>query len=493
MSDFCYTNNCNFNFNHKFENKYALPLESIEVLEDVCFHVVDRNGKTIYYSKGCENIEGYKKKEIIGKHVNEIYRTAEDKPLDKETSMQLKVLNSSKPVKNKPIIYKTLKNRKIHVISSTYPIICNNKAVGVICVFKDISQMVNLSKMIEILQNDLDKKRKTNSKNGTIYYFNDIVGSSYAIKNIVKISKKVALNECPILLWGETGTGKELFAQSIHNYSLFSDGPFVPVNCSAIPETLLESILFGTKKGAFTGAQEKTGLFEKAQNGTLFLDEINSMSMALQSKLLRVLENKTIRKVGSNEEIPINTRIISAANTSPKEAINNNDLRPDLYYRLAVVSLRIPPLRDRMEDLHVLIKHFIKTNNKAMNKNVKNISKEAYKILKKYNWPGNIRQLKHAIDYAMNVIEVNKPIIELKHLPKYITGKPCKQKIKTESNNSQKDNYKDTLRKIEKNIITKELKRNDYNISATSRDLGISRQSLQYRIKTLNIDIKTSY
>ncbi len=483
MTDSIQNKTCDLNFDLNNINEYSLPLDAVELLEDMCIHVIDKNGKIIYYSKGCEKIEKCKRDEVLGKQFHEVYN------LNEETSMQLKVLKTGNPVIDRHVIYKSSNNDNIDVISSTYPIKKNEEIVAAICVYRNITQIINMSETIKVLQKDIDAQKRLNNRNGTTYYFDDIIASSNKMSELIKLAKKVAVNNCPILLKGETGTGKELFAQSIHNYSSVQDGSFVPINCSAIPENLLESILFGTEKGAYTGAQEKIGLFEKAKNGTLFLDEINSMSMTLQAKLLRVLETKTIRKVGSNQEIKINTRIISATNEDPVEAINNNNLRSDLFYRLAVVTLEIPPLRNRMDDLPDLIKYFIHANNKIMGKKVNNISSKAFDILSSYHWPGNVRQLKHAIDYCMNIINRNEKIIETHHLPEYLVHNANDKMIEKWSKDYEKGNYKKTLEDIERKMIINELKRNDLCMSKAAKKLGVSRQSLRYTIKKLGINI----
>lgn len=476
------------NLNNKDIYEYELPLKSIEVIEDFCIHIVDRQGYTIHYSKGCENIEGYSKEDVFGKHIGDIYKINEYTKLNSNNSMLLKVLKTGEAIKDQHMTYMTSTGKTVDIITSTYPIYSKNDIVAAISVFKDMTELKHLSKTIMSLQKELITQKKLDNKNGTQYYFDDIIGSSIAMSTTIKMAKKICESHHPKLLIGETGTGKELFAQSMHNYSSLSNGPFVAINCGAIPETLLESILFGTTKGAFTGATDKPGLFEEAQNGTLFLDEINSMGLSLQSKLLRALETKTIRRVGSNEQVSIDAQIISATNVNPIEAIRKKQFRPDLYYRLAVLTLEIPPLCNRLEDIDELVVNFIEINNKIMAKKIQRISGEALKLLKSFRWPGNVRQLRHAIDYAMNVAEVNDVIISPKHLPQYIIENSKTKKIFNTGISYKTCDLKETLKEIEKNIITQEIEDNDNNLSQTARKLGISRQHLHYRLKVLNID-----
>lgn len=468
-------------------NETDFPLRSIEVLEDICIHVIDKDGRTIHYSKGCEQIEHYKKGDILGKHISETYMLNEKNDLDDESSLALNVLKTGKPVKDKHMKYLTKKGKVINVISSGYPILIENKIAGAICVFKDVSQIMEMASTIEKLQDVILLQKKNEVKNGTQFHFRDIIGKSSEIKTAIDMAKKIAISSSPVLIIGETGSGKELFAQGIHNYSSVSNGPFVAINCSAIPETLLESILFGTSKGAFTGATDKPGIFEEAQNGTLFLDELNSMSLSLQSKLLRVLETKKIRKIGSNYEMSVNARIISATNIDPVEAVKKNQFRSDLYYRLAVLTLEVPPLRKRIDDIEELSTSFIESNNKIMGKCVQGISDDTIKLLKNYEWPGNVRQLKHAIDYSMSVSEINEVFINPEHLPAYIVKDKRNIEIYNLRENFNGNNLKETMLEIERNIIIEEVRRNNGNLSQSAKKLGISRQHLQYRLKVLEI------
>lgn len=466
------------------DNPIELPLKIIEILEDICIQVVDNKGCTIYYSKGCEIIEQYKREDILGKNIRDTYRLDENIELNSDNSVMLGVLQTGKPIINEVMRYITQKGKLVNVITSAYPIFSDNRISGAIAVFKDMSQIIEMSSAITQLQNDLLLQKKIQTKNGTQFHFGDIIGSSAIIKSTIDMAKKISVSSSPILIVGATGTGKELFAQSIHNYGPVSNGSFVAINCSSIPETLLESILFGTTKGAFTGAYDTIGLFEQAKNGTLFLDELNSTSLAFQASLLRVLETNKIRRVGGNKDIPVNGRIISATNIDPIEAIKKVQLRSDLYYRLSALTLEIPTLAMRLEDIDELVISFIRTNNKIMRKNIHGISDEAFKLLNNFNWPGNVRQLKHCIDYAMNMTEMTDLLITSKHLPKYIVNNSKKKVI---NRICKSKNLKETLHDIERKIIIDEIKNNNGNFSKSAKNLGISRQNLQYRLRVLNI------
>jgi len=467
---------------HSLRKDSPLLARFIDLL-DVCIQAVDKNGNTIFYSKGVERLENFTEKDVIGRPISEVYTIDGKHKLDEKNSMLLKALSTGQPIKNQHMTFFVSGNKKVDVITSVYPIFAGKEIVGAVAVFRDITQAKQMSEKIIELQKSLYQQK--NNSNGTQYCFDNITGPGKTMQDTINIAKKVALNFSPILIQGETGTGKELFAQSIHNASPLSKGPFVAVNCAAIPETLLESVLFGTSKGAFTGAIEKPGLFEEAQEGTLFLDEINSMDMHLQTKLLRVLQTKTAMRVGSNKSIPVNARIISAINMDPNEALEKGLLRSDIYYRLSVVSLVIPPLRERTDCLLALTNHFIKQNNRIMGKKVNSLSKEVTSLFEKYNWPGNVRELEHAVEHAMNLAEDQETGIQFHHLPPYLKNKFSDQKSFPKDISVK--NLKHTLLKYEKEIIASRLHTNQGNISQTAKELYVSRQYLQYRIKRLKI------
>ncbi|HKL10945.1 MAG TPA: sigma 54-interacting transcriptional regulator [Clostridia bacterium] len=463
----------------------TLSIEEIENVEDICIHIVDSESRTICYSKGCEKIEGQKKENIIGKTIDELY-TFNENTFNPHGSIQLKVLQTGKVMKNNRVKYKTSENKEIEVISSTYPVFSKDKSKveAAICVFRDIGDHIKMANTIQKLESDL---AATKRKNGTIYEFRDIIGSSNKIKECIRLAKKASENTAPVLIVGATGSGKEVFAQSIHNESRLSKGPFVALNCSAIPDNLLESTLFGTCKGAFTGATETKGLFELAKDGTLFLDEINSMNLKLQSKLLRVIENKLIRKVGGNEQLPINARIISATNQNPLKAIEQKEIRADLYYRLAVISLNLPILNERKGDIPELVNLFIANHSNVFGKNINEISKDALDILLKHNWPGNVRELKHIIDQSLYMSDIKDTRIEPNHLPVYIVETNPNKNNATQHLDISNNTLKEKLNCIERQLIIDEFNKCNENVSKTARNLGLTRQNLQHKLKAYDI------
>ena len=288
-----------------------------------------------------------------------------------------------------------------------------------------------------------------------------------------------------ILIQGESGTGKELVARAIHESSAGKNNPFMEINCAALPESLLESELFGHEKGAFTDAKNrKKGLFELAESGTIFLDEIGEMGITLQSRLLRVIENKTFRRVGGVKDLTINTRIISATNRDLKEEISKGNFRNDLYYRLQVIPILLPPLRDRTEDIPLLANHFIRIFNKEFKKEIQPIGKGVTKLLKNYFWPGNVRELKNIIERAVLLDAESEIMID--HLP---------SEIKNESSGGTEDKssisidklYPLSMKDMEKLLIAKTLEKTNGNKSESSRILGISRQTLRDKVKLYDV------
>jgi arginine utilization regulatory protein len=321
-----------------------------------------------------------------------------------------------------------------------------------------------------------------------------VVAVSSKMKRIISEARRIACRNSPVLIVGETGTGKEIFAQGIHNASLYSKGPFIPINCAAIPDTLLESVFFGTVKGAFTGAADMPGLFEQAEDGTLFLDEINSMPFSLQAKLLRVLQDKLVRRLGSKVEMPINCRIISATNIDPIAAVRDQVIRSDLFFRLAAVTINIPPLRERIDDIKILVMHFINNYNVKFGLFIKDISDELLHLFEQYHWPGNVRELENFIHGAMNFVENGDDMLRLHHLPECFRERLFNKKHFQNNNNNNiniKNTLQNTLLEIEKNLIKNILTKNKGNITKTAQELGISRQNLHYKLKTLGVENKT--
>ena len=326
-----------------------------------------------------------------------------------------------------------------------------------------------------------------------------IIGESPEIKNLIEAIRKIARSSTiTTLINGESGTGKELVARLIYNLSNYSHQPFVDINCGAIPETLLEPELFGYEKGAFTGAQvRKPGLFELAEGGTIFLDEIGNTSANFQSKLLKAVENKRFRRIGGVEEVNISTRIIAATNVDLLEASRLGNFREDLYYRLNVCQVMVPPLRDRGDDILVLAHHFVTRFNSEYSRNIKGLTPDAEELMLNYRWPGNVRQLKNAMERA--VLIDSDEWIEAEDLPIHSE----RSRVSIEKNTNQaavpiKGEFLEfeipdegiSLEKIEKNLLLSALKKANGNLSHAARLLKINRGKLRYRLEKLDIDTK---
>lgn len=407
---------------------------------------------------------------IIGKHLLEVYPD-----VTKENSTHFRVLKSGKPIINEKQVLKDFKGQYRVLINSTFPIENQNEIIGTIEVATFSSEYNNNSKSLN--------PHKSKQSQNTVYTLEDIITKAPVFLEIKEKIKKISKSDSSVLIYGDTGTGKELVAQAIHSHSIRKKGPFISVNCSAIPLNLLESTLFGTVKGSYTGAENKKGLFELANRGTLFLDELNSMDISFQSKILKAIEEKRIRRVGGESFINIDLRIISAMNIDPLKATDNNILRKDLYYRLGVVRINLPPLEDRKEDIVLLSDYFIKKYNQKMCKNIIGVSDIVKNIFMDYMWPGNVRELKNAIESAFNL--ATGQIITLTDIPEYIIYNNKKNEFLVEDSLLQKS-LPEQVEKYEKNIILNALS-SSKNITEAAKKLQITRQSLRYKIDKYNI------
>lgn len=314
----------------------------------------------------------------------------------------------------------------------------------------------------------------------------ELFGNSKPMRDLKKLIKLVAATpKTSVLLQGESGTGKELVANAIHNWSFRADKPLIKINCSAIPENLLESELFGYEKGAFTDAKAmKKGIFELANYGTIFLDEISSMQMSIQPKLLRVLETQSFRRIGGTSDIKIDVRIIAATNRNLEDCVEQQTFREDLFYRLKVMVINIPPLRDRRDDILPLSMLFIERNNKEFGKEIKGLAPDAEERLLKYKWPGNVRELKNVIERA--VILCNGELIQSEHLP--LELQESQSRIGPSSQFSYFTSDGDSLEDMERRHIIKVLNKYDGNKSKTARVLNISRSTLREKMKNYGIN-----
>lgn len=452
-----------------------------EILEnlDVGIHVVDSEGKTVFYNSAMGKLERLEPENVIGKSLFEIFPS-----LSVETSTLYKVLKTGKAIVNSVQTYFNYRGQCITTVNTTLPLKRDGKILGAVEIAKDITALREMSEKVIFLQNSTKGKvSRENLSIFTRFTFEDIIGESHAIKKAINIAKKAAATSSTVLIYGETGTGKELFAQSIHNASPRRERPFIAQNCAALPETLLEGILFGTAKGGFTGAVDRPGLFEQADGGTLLLDEINSMGVDLQAKLLRVLQERVVRRVGGTKLIPVDVRIIATTNEDPLESIKRGAMRKDLFYRLGVVYIKIPPLRERKEDILPLTRYFVEKFNEKFDKKVLGISDKVKKIFTEYDWPGNVRELENAIEAAMNMIG-DEDYIDLEHIPFYIAENFCKANGEFDGEQpNQELPLEESVERLEREMILKALREYEGNITKAAEKLKVKRQTLQYKIK----------
>jgi len=371
-----------------------------------------------------------------------------------------------------------LKSKKLDVLYSCAPVLNrNDQFIGVAISLEHIGG----------LQSGLTRhKTKRLVNTARLNNFEDIVGSSHALSSAKELAKQVARSSVSVLLTGESGTGKEMFAQSIHTASEFKNGPFISLNCSAIPRELAESELFGYAKGAFTGALKdgRMGKLEAANGGTIFLDEIGEMPMEVQAKLLRVLETRSLNRVGENKERPISIRVIAATNRDLRQRIEEKEFREDLFYRIAVSNIRLPALRSSREDIPALFQNFIKIYNEAMGKIVEAPSEELLSLLVNYPWKGNIRELRNAAEYCVMMNIGNEPVM-MKHLP----GDMRMALLYPEAEDLELDDPLMTERKsVEESeavLIQKALTLANNKVGEAAKQLGMSRATLYRRIKSL--------
>ncbi len=460
---------------------YKNILDSIITNIDIGIHAVDENGKTIIYNQSMADLEGLSIDEVHGKSILEIFPS-----LTTETSTLLTVLKSKKPIYNQRQTYLNNHGKQITTINSTIPIRLTTAKYGALEIAKDITREKELTERVEYLQHELasidlgDEKLKG-------YTFKNLIGEDDNFVNTIGFAKKAAQSSSTVLLYGETGTGKELLAQSIHNESSRKSKSFIAQNCAALPDTLLEGILFGTAKGSFTGAINRPGLFEQADGGTLLLDEINSMGLQLQAKLLRVLQEGCVRRIGGLSDIPIDVRIIATTNEEPLETVKKGILRKDLYYRLNVISISIPPLRERKNDIALLVEHFIKKYNVRLNKDVWYVSNDVKQAFLSYDWPGNVRELENLIESAMNMIN-KEHIIKPAHFSQDVYKVLFSEKTNRYSLNINNNKSLDEIvEDVEKALIEEAMRDTNGNIAQASRKLGIKRQTLQHKLKKYSL------
>lgn len=455
---------------------YITVLQNILHLLSEGVHVLDKDGNSIIYNDAMAGLEKMDARDVLNKPFEEVFKN-----LDAKDSTLLQALYNKKSTINKDQSYLNKDGKKITTINTTIPVIDNGEVIAAVEVSKDITKIQEMSNTILELRKEIKEPNEVKELKIKKYRFSNLVGKSPNFKAVLNIARKAANSSASVFIYGETGTGKELIAQSIHFDGTRQNKPFLAQNCAALPETLLESILFGTAKGGFTGAVDRAGLFEQANGGTLLLDEINSMPYELQGKLLRVLQEDYIRRVGGSKDIPIDVRIIATVNEPTEALIKQGKLRKDLYYRIKIIPIDVPPLRERREDILILAEQFIDKHNKRYNKNIWMLSDKAKEKLLSYNYPGNVRELENIIMAAISMID-DENVLTDKHI------------LIDDANNTVKIDYEflelgveKYLENLEKEIIKNTLNTYQYNITKSAEHLKIKRQTLQHKIKKYNL------
>jgi PAS domain S-box-containing protein len=439
------------------ENQTKIILDSIA---DGVF-TVDSNLKVTSFNRSAEKITGIKREEAIGRYCWEVFRASicENRCALKHT------MNTGHPVSNQSIYIVNLHGERIPVSISTALLRSEqDQVIGGVETFRDLS-------VVEELRKELTRRHS----------FQDIISKNKEMRRLFGILEQVSESDATILLEGESGTGKELFAKAIHALSPRKTGPLMTINCGSLPDTLLESELFGYEKGAHSTAfKDKPGRLAVANGGTLFLDEIGDISSALQVRLLRVLQDKTYEPLGSTKSSKTDVRIVAATNKRLENLVEEGKFRQDLYYRINVVRLVLPPLRDRREDIPLLVEHFIRKFGRLSGKEIQGLSPEAFPMLMSHDFPGNVRELENIIEYATVVCK--NGMIGVEHLPDYFKN--------LDDSRAKKllEGKPSSLGEMERSYILETLKRNQWNRTATAAEMGIHPTTLWRKMKRLHVE-----
>lgn len=439
-------------------NLLAKELEVLLDSIDMGVVSVDVKGNILHYNSKAMSIFDIKSR---GENISRIEKLLDKLELENTIKSKIKI-------KNKQFYY-NVNGNNLRGIYNANPILVEGEVVGLVLSFSKMNEIINVVNQVTGANLEMS--------------FDDIIGESFSIESVKKYACKAAKSSSTILIQGESGTGKELFARAIHFSSDRSRYPFIPINCAAIPENLLESELFGYEEGAFTGAKKggKTGKFELANRGTIFLDEIGDMPLHLQTKLLRVLQENLIEKIGAKRLIPIDVRIIAATNKNLDDMVREGAFRDDLYYRLNVIPIYVPPLRERKADIQVLANRFLDKFNCKLRKNILMIDEEVIDTFMEYYWPGNVRELENTIEYSINMASSNS--ITKNDLPKRI-------RIPDYGISSKDEDRIIPIKELEKKEIIKAIEkfgRSKKDIEKAAKSLGISRATIYRKIKEYNL------
>lgn len=425
--------------------------------------IVNRNGIVEYHRISLDSY--WCSQETEGCHILELYPE-----LDEDSSTILQALKTGKATYNVLQDINNRRGQRVLLESTTIPIVVDGQ----------VECVVDSSKYHAIDQ------RVIRGDSGGLYTLDHIITQDTAMLALKERIRNVAPLDSSVLIYGETGTGKELVAESLHSEGKRSGKPFVSQNCAAIPSNLLESLFFGTEKGSYTGALTRKGLLEEADGGTLFLDEINSMEIGLQAKLLKVLEEKKVRRLGGSRDIPFDVRIVAAVNEDPAKLIREHRLREDLYYRLGVVRSTLPPLRKRKGDIALLTRHFIERYNQKMKRDIRGISEQALRRLEQYRWPGNVRELQNVVEGAY--VSARSEMLMVDHMTDILDQGLMELDQEPAGGDAIEDGFSlpQALEQYERELVRRAMAQSS-SISQAARLLGVSRQNLKYRLQKFNL------
>lgn len=441
---------------------------------DEIFLFIGNDTEILHANSAYSRLIGVPRDKVIGRRLSDIEPKARI----------IEVLESERPVYHD---YSSIESVGMDVVANIFPVYDEGRKVGAIGIFRPVSLFSADSAVPSVPV----RHRHQGAKAAEEDPFSRLIGESRELKNVIYIAKKVARTDTTVLLRGETGVGKELFARAVHEASPFSSGPFVAINMASIPETLIESELFGYEAGAFTGAQKggKPGLIEMEEGGTLFLDEIGEISPVLQSKLLRVLQEREVIRVGGTKARPVRFRLIAATNRDLESMVENGKFRPDFYYRISVIPIHLPPLRERSSDVLLLAEHFKRTLEERHGRR-KAFSPRTLEIFKSYSWPGNVRELQSCIEH-MYVLSEGQ-LLDVQHLPQHIWQAVKGGQAVCEGGENpfllpEKDvtaetNLKEIVEQVEKEMIVKALRESRTKTEAIRR-LGMSRKGFYMKLK----------
>ncbi|RFU66871.1 PAS domain S-box protein [Peribacillus saganii] len=456
----------------KAADRFASPtLHTLLSSLDDAISIINTEGVIVYWNEAAEKTFQISKDEIIGKNIQKFFQ--------QEDIMHLKVLQTKQTVRD---MYHQPRPDK-HVLISTYPIYDEqNELIGSMSVEKDITSTIKLNEKLSSASKELQQLKQQITQSQLGDPFTKIKGRNTAIQHIITNVKKVAKTDATVLISGESGVGKELFAQAIHEESLRREEPFIPINCGAIPNALFESELFGYESGAYTGASKggKPGKMEMADGGTLFLDEVGELPLDMQVKLLRALQEREIYRIGGQTPKKVNVRIIAATNRILETMVSEGTFRSDLFYRLNVFSVRIPPLRERIDDIPYLIHTFLNELAFQYSKPVPVIRRETINLLQQYHWPGNIREIRNLTERLV-ILNEHSEITETDITQLLPLAKPIVPVF------GMKVSLTDEKEKLEKERILQTLKKTYGNKSLTAKELGMSRANLYKKLRKYHI------